>query len=909
MYKMKKIIFIIFIFFIVNLVNSQYMNNTNIKYDLPPIIDIEVFFGDPEISGVQLSPDGKYISFRKPLNDVMNIWVKGIDEPFEKAKPITADTKRPITGYFWSRDSKLILYVQDLGGDENYRVYSVDPNGIIDEKTGVPVSIDLTPIEKVRTYILGVPKNDPEHIIVGINDRDPQYHDLYKVNIKTGERTLILKNEEKVLTFFIDDEGVVRAALRQKDDSGEELLMISGNKFQRIFDVSFEESIDFQGFSDDPNFAYISTNKGEDVDLARLLKINLTNGDFEIIESDPENEVDFGGIMISEKTRKPIVTYYISDYVRYYFKDKQWEQSINKALEQLPAGQWSITSMTEDESKIIIYISRDVDPGSAYLYDRVTGEVKFLYKSRPNLPTEYLSEMKPIRYKARDGLSIPAYLVTPLGVEAKNLPAVVFPHGGPWARDIWGYNAIAQFLANRGYAVLIPNFRGSTGYGKKFLNLGNKQWGTGTMQHDISDGVQYLINSGLADSKRIAILGGSYGGYATLAGLAFTPELFAAGVSIVGPSNLITLIKSIPPYWVPMIKTFDIRLGSLENPEDVERLKSQSPLFYANNIKAPLLVIQGANDPRVKQAESDQIVATLRDLGRQVEYLLAKDEGHGFLGKLNRLAMIAKIDKFLEKHLGGRSQEKYSPAIQNKLNELTVDIETVKLPENTELELKHAKKSSLPEFRKEKFSDSEFKYNMKTKIMGQDFTFKLERTIKTNKNSEPEINDLTIMPMGEISVSYKLNPDNLLPFSVITKQGNTEISNLRFSSDNITGYMQINNVKKDINLNLEKPVLSDGGYLDVILGIIKYSSKPIYFTVYSSSSNSLKYFKAEFIISEDVVIENDVYRCMKIELKNLEDNTTEFYWYNELNPVQLIRSETKLPPELGGGILTTELSK
>jgi len=908
MNKMKKLFFLIFTFFLFNAVNSQNLNLPIMKYDLPPIIDIEVFFGDSEISGVQLSPDGKYISFRKPFKDVMNIWIKGIDEPFEAARPITADTKRPITGYFWSRDSKLILYVQDFGGDENYRVYSIDPNGSIDENTGVPVPKDLTPLEKVRTYILSVPKNDPGNIIVGINDRDPQYHDLYKVNIKTGERTLILQNEEKVMTFLVDDYGVVRGALRQKDDGGEELLKLSDNKFIRVFDVSFEESIDFHGFAEDPNYIYISSNKGEDVDLTRLMKMDLSSGKYEILESDPENEVDFGGILISEKTRKPIFTYYVSDYVRYYFKDKEWEESINKIMDKLPKGQWFVTSMTEDETKVIIYITRDVDPGSAYLYDRKTGDLKFLYKSRPNLPSEYLAEMKPIKYTARDGLTIPAYLVTPLGVESKNLPAVVFPHGGPWARDNWGYNTIAQFLANRGYVVLIPNFRGSTGYGKKFLNLGNKQWGTGTMQHDLSDGVQYLINSGIADPKRIAIMGGSYGGYATLAGLAFTPDLYAAGVSIVGPSNLITLIKSIPPYWVPMIKTFDIRLGSLDNPEDVERLKSQSPLFYAKNIKAPLLVIQGANDPRVKQAESDQIVATLRDLNREVEYLLAKDEGHGFLGKLNRLAMIAKIDKFLEKYLGGRSQEKYSPDIQKKLEELTVDISTVKLPENMELEIELAQKAKLPEIQKEKFVETQLKYNIKTKIMGQDFSFRLERAIKSLPDKKFEINDVTIMPMGEITVTFTID-ENLLPVSIITKQGKDEISNLNFLKDKITGYNIINNVKKEIDFKLEKQALSDGGYLDVILGLIKYSGKPVYTAVYSASANSLKFLKAEFVDNESVIINGDVYKCFKIKLTNLEDNTSEYYWYNESNPIQLVKSETLLPPEYGGGVMITEISK
>jgi dipeptidyl aminopeptidase/acylaminoacyl peptidase len=333
--------------------------------------------------------------------------------------------------------------------------------------------------------------------------------------------------------------------------------------------------------------------------------------------------------------------------------------------------------MTEDDRLVLVAVDSDVDPSSTYVYDRETGEAELLYRTRPEVPTEHMAGMRPVRYTARDGVEIPAYLTVPQGVEANDLAVVVMPHGGPWGRDVWGFDGFAQFLANRGYAVLMPNFRGSTGYGKEFLNLGNEQWGTGTMQHDISDGVQWLVEQGIADPEKVAIMGGSYGGYATLAGLAFTPELYAAGVDIVGPSNIITLLNSIPPYWKPMQKLFSVRVGDLSDPADVERMQAQSPLNSADAITAPLLVIQGANDPRVKQAESDQIVVALRDKGQPVEYLVAANEGHGFANEDNNLAMFAKIEEFLATHLGGRYQADMPPEIEQKLEELTVDVETV----------------------------------------------------------------------------------------------------------------------------------------------------------------------------------------------------------------------------------------
>jgi dipeptidyl aminopeptidase/acylaminoacyl peptidase len=901
--KMKKLIILTLLIMLINGVLIPQSKN-----DLPPIIDIEIFFGDPEISGARLSPDGNYISFRKPYNGIMNIWVKNIDEPFENAKPVTADTKRPLTGYFWSRDSKYILFVQDSGGDENYRIYAVNPLDPADPSTGVPNPKDLTPIEKVRVMIFSVPKDDPENIIIGINDRDAQYHDIYKLNINSGKKTLLIKNEYEVASWIVDDKGNVRGAYRQTEDGGSELLKLKNGKLERIFYVTSEEEVGFEGFMEDENYAYISTNKGDDTDLSRLMKMNFNTGESEFIEDDPENEVDFGGIIISERTNKPIATYYIGDKTRYYFIDKEWERVINDARSKMPDGEWSVTSMSKDEMKLLISISSDVDPGSVYYYDRSKNTATLLYKSRPDLPSEYLSEMKPVKYTARDGIKIPAYIVFPKGIENRNLPTVIFPHGGPWARDFWGYNPFAQFLANRGYAVLIPNFRGSTGYGKKFLNLGNKEWGTGTMQHDLTDGVKFMIENGFADPKKVAIMGGSYGGYATLAGLAFTPDIYAAGVDIVGPSNIITLLKTIPPYWAPIKKMFDVRLGNLDNPEDVERLKKQSPLFSASDIVAPLLVIQGANDPRVKQAESDQIVVTLRELGRQVEYLLAEDEGHGFAGKLNRLAMIAKIDKFLEKHLNGRSQFSYSDAVQERLNKLTVDINSVQLPSDTGNEIEDAKKSIIPELNNELLKEYNANYEMSTNIMGQELKFTLKRELKkSDQEGNHEIVDNMVTPMGDVLTKTYINSTDLMPVSQITKQGNEEVFKIYYQKDKITGKVKGMKEIKEINVPLTKPVLASGAYLEFVLGVLPvvegYSA---YLPFYDVTANEILYSKVTVLNIENATVKAGTYRCYKIEVKNLNDDKTNYYWINTDERLMLIKSETKLPAQMGGGILYTE---
>jgi dipeptidyl aminopeptidase/acylaminoacyl peptidase len=490
---------------------------------------------------------------------------------------------------------------------------------------------------------------------------------------------LVRENKEAIASHVFDLSGNLRLALRMTPEGGAEILRIDGVFLQRIWACSEKERVHCFGFHKDGRQCYLSTNAGSDVDLERLVLLDVETGEVEEVESDPEQEVDFNAPIFSRKTEELIGTSYVGDRLRTYFTDEEWDRDYQILKTKWPWQEIVIPSMTDDDSLCIVGVSSDVDPATVYLFDRKTKKIEFLYKARPLLPIDHLASMTPVVYTARDGLTIHGYLTIPRGVEPRNLPLVAFPHGGPWSRDTWGYNAYAQLLANRGYAVLQMNFRGSTGYGKKFLNAGNKEWGD-AMQNDITDGVLHLISKQIADPKKVAIFGASYGGYASLAGLAFTPDVYAAGISFVGPSNLLTLLRTLPPYWSSVKAHTYNAVGDPMIPEDLERLRRQSPLFSAANITAPLLVIQGANDPRVKKAESDQIVASLHQLGREVEYIVAPDEGHGFARAENRIAAAVAIEKFLAKHLGGRFQESISSAVSERLRELTVDVDSVVMP-------------------------------------------------------------------------------------------------------------------------------------------------------------------------------------------------------------------------------------
>ena len=644
----------------------------------PALIDRELIFGNPEYAGAQISPDGKYISFIKPYKETMNVWVKGVDEAFDAARPMTADTLRPVRNYFWSRDGKFILFVQDKGGDENFNVYAVNPADKPAAGSDVPTARNITDAKGVRAVLHAVPDSDPDAIYVGINDRDKAWHDLYKVKISTGERTLINENRDRYQGMIFDNADKLRLATRAAQNGDTEILKIGADgKATKIYDCNAFETCGPVRFHKDNKRVYMQTNKG-DLDLTELTLMDAETGAMEKVESDPLGKVDFGGASFSDVTDEILATSYNDDRQRLYFKNKEFERSYNDIKKRLGDRDVNFQSGTKDETKWIVVTNSDVDPGTVWLYDRKSRNLKTLYQVREKLDRSALSPMKPVRYKSSDGMEIPAYLTIPKGSSGKNLPTVLYIHGGPWGRDSWGYHSYAQFLANRGYAVLQPNFRASTGYGKKFLNAGNNEWGQ-KMQDDITWGKKYLVEQGIADPKRVAIMGGSYGGYATLAGVAFTPDEYAAGVAIVAPSNLQTLLEAIPPYWEAIRTVFYKRMGDPNTSEGLAQMKRQSPLTNADKIKTPLLVVQGANDPRVNKRESDQIVIALRDRNFPVEYLVAPDEGHGFARPVNNMAMIATSEKFLAKHIGGRYQETMTTAVAKRLGEITVDPRTVML--------------------------------------------------------------------------------------------------------------------------------------------------------------------------------------------------------------------------------------
>ena len=890
---------------LISILIFTFLGIIKIQAQQPPIIDRELFFGDPQYSGAQISPDGKYISFRKQFNGIMNIWVKGVNQKFDEAHPVTADSIRPVRGYFWSRDSKYILYVQDKGGDENFRVYAVDPNGAGDP---VPSSKDLTPLDKVRAEIIDVPKNTPNEILIGLNDRNPQLHDIYRLNLTTGERTLIRKNTDNIAGWRTDLEGNLKLGIRVAPDGGTEILKLLKDTVETIYKVNSQEQSGPIRFTEDGNSFYMSTNKGADLDKSELVLYNLKTGKTKLIDKDPLNEVDFAGAIFSDVSNKLLATYYVGDKLRVYPKDEGFKEVYKKLRKAFPEGNIGVSSRTSDEKIWVITISSDVDPGSVYLFNTETGEAKLLYHSRPDLNSDYLAKMEPVTYKARDGMKIHGYLTLPKGLELKNLPVVMFVHGGPWYRDMWGYDPIAQFLANRGYAVFQPNFRSSTGYGKNYLNAGNKQWGRGAMQNDLTDGVKWLEKEGIADPKKVVIAGGSYGGYATLAGLAFTPDLYTAGFDIVGPSNIITLLNSIPPYWAPIKKIFDIRVGDMNNPEDLEMMKEASPLNYAKDIKAPLYVVQGANDPRVKEAESNQIVVALRDLHRQVEYMLAPDEGHGYAGLVNRMAMFTAMEQFIGKYLGGRVQKEVKPETEKRLEKITVDIDTLKLPaaESTSENI-----IKLDKFDGSKIQTGANKYAMKIETGGRNINLNLERSVERTNVNGKDVIQVIDQSSGMMSGSDTLDVDanTLLPVNRSIKQGMAKI-HLNFAADSVEGVIDMGANKMPVNIKSNDPIVTDGAGVELALrtlplkegykgefnelDIMKGSTKKISFSV--AGSEKIKTGAGEF----------DTY---KVQFKpEDESEVTSTLWIDKDSP-KMIKLEQKLNAQMGGGTITLELEK
>jgi dipeptidyl aminopeptidase/acylaminoacyl peptidase len=873
---------------------------------LPPVVDRDVFFGNPEIAGGEISPDGRWVSFLKELDDKLNVWVKGIDDPFEAARPVTADTARSVVSYFWSEDGKWILYAQDKAGDENYRVYAVDPTASPAAGSEAPPARDLTPYENVQARIVAVPENDPAHILVALNDRNPQLHDVYRVNLATGERELVIQNDANVAGWLADLEGNLRLGIRIDEDGNTEVLRVDGDSLPVVYDCSPEETCGPVRYHKDSGRVYMITNKG-DVDLMRLILFDPRTRTEELVESDPENAVDVSDVLFSETTDDLIATAYAGDRIRWYPKAGEFERDLERAQAELPDGDLGFRSMTEDGKLMLVSVSSDVDPSATYIYDREAGTFELLYRTRPDIPTEHMASMRPVRYTARDGVEIPAYLTVPKGVEAKNLAVVVTPHGGPWARDLWGFDNTSQFLANRGYAVLQPNFRGSTGYGKRFLNLGNDQWGTGTMQHDLSDGVKWLVEQGIADPEKVAIMGGSYGGYATLAGVAFTPELYAAGVDIVGPSNILTLLESIPPYWKPIQAIFSVRVGDPNDPADVERMRAQSPLFAADRIRAPLLVIQGANDPRVKQRESDQIVIAMRENDLPVEYLVAPDEGHGFLNEQNNLAMFAKIEEFLAHHLGGRYQKEVSPPIAERLAAMTVDVDTVEITP-----VAAAGGETIDAFDGGEVEPGSSRYHQAVETMGRNMEFESTRTVAETTWGDQAV--LTIVqesqsPMGAAVDTTFVDATTLRPLRRVIRQG-PAIIEMTFKTDSVIGKIEAGPQTLPIQAASEGVVFVSGAPLEIALAtLVDEGEESATIQLFDVFEGKVKEHAIEVGSEEEVETPDGSIETVKVTLMPTDGSPGgQTIWIEKAAPHRVVKVNAQLPAQVGGGTATITLT-
>ncbi|MDR3718163.1 MAG: prolyl oligopeptidase family serine peptidase [Bryobacteraceae bacterium] len=869
-----------------------------LRAELPPLIDRELFFGDPEISGAQLSPDGKYITFLRPFEGTRNIWVKGTAEPFTAAKPLTNETKRPIPGYFWSRDSKYVLYVQDQGGDENYNVYAVNPAEAPPAGAPVPKARNLTDAKGVRAAIYAVPESDPDLLYVGINDRDKAWHDLYKVKISTGEKTLLRKNTDRIGSWVFDTKDNLRLAVRSAENGDTEFLRVDPDGFKKIYSCGVFESCYPAQFEKSDKQVYVITNKGDEVDLTMLGLMDPATGAVKKVESDPEHKVDLAVANFSDRTKELIATVYAGERLRVYWKNKEWEANDRWLRSKLPGMEISYPSATKDETLFLVSAASDTEPGETYLFNRKTRKLDLQYRIREKIDRAALAQMKPVYYKSSDGLDIPAYLTLPKGLPAKNLPVVVVPHGGPWGRDTWGYRGMTQFLANRGYAVLQMNFRASTGYGKKFLNAGNLEWGQ-KMQDDITWGVKYLVGEGIVDPKRVGIMGGSYGGYATLAGVAFTPDLYAAAVSIVGPSNLITLLDSIPPYWEQVRVLFYKRMGDPTTPEGKAQLSRQSPLNSAGKIKTPLLVVQGANDPRVNKAESDRIVIALRDRGFPVSYIVAPDEGHGFARPVNSMAMFAAAEEFLARYLGGRFQADSTPEVAARLKEITVDPKTVvvakKLDPNSVGAPKPANelKAGLTKFKA-------------TILMGtQSINLSVATEIKEEGGLWVIVDNMKT-PMGEAVDTTSLEKGSLLFVKRKVVQGPTVVE-VAYAGKKMTGTMKAGGQDRPVNVELGGPLFGEGaGGMQVLATLPLDQGYKTAFRNFDLQKSKEKLMQLEVTGSEKVTVPAGEFDAWKVEVTPSDGSAGKStLWVDKANH-QMVKLASVMP-EMGGATLTLEL--
>lgn len=613
------------------------------------LIPRETIFGNPERSYPLISPDGKRIAYLAPLNGVMNVWVAPAGD-LSSAKSVTAEKGRPIKWFRWTRNNERLLYMQDQGGDENYQIFSVGLDG--------KNSINLTNRKNTRAILIADSDRMPNQILVGLNDRDPKWHDVWRIETTTGKSVLVEKNEG-IEEYFADKNLELRVALKSLPNGGSRVLRKAGSGWNAIFDIAPDDALTTYPMevAADGKTMMLLDSRGRD--KAALVSMDVATGAAKIVGKNAKADVAY---MISHPaTGAPLA--FSAEYLRNEWTaiDPSVQDDIAVIAKNVP-GVWYPISQSADNRFWTLRIDNAAEPVKLALYDRTTKKLSTLFVARPALVGAPLAPMRPLVIRARDGLDLVSYLTLPNGSDAngdgkpdKPLPMVLNVHGGPWGRNGFGYDPEHQWLANRGYAVLSVNFRGSTGFGKAFVNAADREWGA-KMHDDLLDAVDWAIKQRVAQPAKIAIYGGSYGGYAALVGVTFTPKTFACAVSIVGPSNLNTLLSSVPPYWASFLDKMKRRVGDPGTPEGRKLLTDRSPLFRAAAIERPLLIAQGANDPRVKQVESDQIVSAMKKRNIPVTYVLYADEGHGFARPENRMSFYAVSEAFMSGCLGGKLQ-------------------------------------------------------------------------------------------------------------------------------------------------------------------------------------------------------------------------------------------------------------
>jgi len=865
---------------------------------LPPLIDRDVIFGNPEIAAAELSPDGKYIAFLKPWKDTRNVYVKAVGEPFTAARLLTTETKRPVAGYLWTRDSKYILFAKDNDGDENFNVYAVDPAAKPAAGADAPPSRDLTGLKNVRVILYEVPKSDPDIVYIGLNDRDKAWHDLYRLKISTGEKTLVRKNTERITGWVFDLKGQLRLATRSAENGDTEMLRVDAEGFTKVYSCSVFETCAPVHFQPGDQRVYLETNRGSD--LISLVLFDPQSSKTEVVESDPLGKVDLGGALFSEATDELVETWYTADRVKTYYKNKAFGDDVHWIEHQFPDHEIRVVSRTKDEQTWLVTTVSDTEPGETLLFDRKTRALTPQFKIWEKLPRADLAQMKSVTYKSSDGLEIPAYLTLPQGVPAKNLPTLIIPHGGPWGRDQWGYNPLAQFFANRGYAVLMPNFRGSTGYGRKFLDAGNHEWGR-KMQDDLTWGVKYMVSQGMADPKRVGILGGSYGGYATLAGVAFTPDLYSAAVDIVGPSNLITLLDSIPPYWESIRKVFYERMGDPNTPQGKALLMDESPLNSADKIKTPLLVAQGANDPRVNRREAEQIVIALRDRGFPVEYLLAPDEGHGFARPINNLALYLQSEKFLAQHLGGRFQDGGTPEEIARLKEITVDPKTVVLAKKVDPGTIGAPKPAMD------LQAGTFNYQVKIAAGGQQINVKVSTAIQDGAGSWIATNQQDT-PQGTATDTTTLEKGTLLLLKRNFRQGPVAVD-LDFAGNKATGKMSMNGQDKPIAVDLGGPLFADAAGAEQVIACLPLAEGyTTTFRNFDVQMQKVQLMQLTVAGKEQIKVPAGTFDTLRVEISSADGGADKRTLWIAGDTHKVVKA-TAVMASMGGAVMTEELTQ